>query len=167
MVAGDAVNKLLDRPNAFDGSLKDGKPTMTTKMPNADQPTTTQTKFPLKKDYVDTQYNVGGTNWIEKINNSKSSIENMLVSFTKEVYDGLDSQDGLIRSSPGFKSIADNIAWYNHSAAGDPIVFIPKMFVSKKQLVDHFIDQVAKSDTAPSSLPNTNPSKPAPGSYLV
>jgi len=88
----------------------------------------------------------------------------MLVGFVKEVYEGLDNQDAAIRSVPGFKTIADNIAWYNHSAAGDPIVFIPKMFVSKKQLVDHFIDQIAKSNVS-SSL-STVPSKQSYGPAL-
>lgn len=158
MVAGDAVNKLLDRPNAFDGTLKDGKSTTPTSIP-VDHIAATQTKFPVKSDYVDTQYNVNGTNWIEKVNNSKSSIENMLVQFTKEVYDNVNDQE--IKASPTFKTIVDNIAWYNHSAAGDPIVFIPKMFVSKKQLVDHFIDSVASSAT------NFNQNKSMPGTYTA
>ena len=67
----------------------------------------------------------------------------MLVNFSKEVYGGLDGQESAIMSSPVFKATVDNIAWYNHASAGDPIVFIPKNFTSKKQLVDHFIDEIA------------------------
>ena len=151
------------------GTVRDGKPVETVKDITPAAPKSTQTKFSIKPGYVDTRYNTSDdTNWIEKISNNKSSIENMLVSFVKEVYDGLNGQDALIRSVPGFQITADNIAWYNHSSVGDPIVFIPKHFTSKKQLVDNFIDQIAaRAGNAPSPTPNnTQPALP-PGSYLV
>lgn len=163
MVAGDAVNKLLDRPNAFDGSIKDGKPVEQAN--EAPVPTSKQTKFPLNPGFVDTRYNFGNNNWIEKINNNKSNIESMLIRFTKEVYDGLDSQDASIRRSQAFQDVVEDITWYNHSAVGDPIVFIPKKYASKKQLVDAFIDQIAATPGSPSP---TNPQPNLPqGSYLV
>lgn len=160
MVAGDAVNKLLGRPNAFDNTIQKGKPVEQAAVPSA--PSSTQSKFPLKPGFVDTRYNVGNNNWIEKVNNSKSSIENMIIAFAKEIYQGLDNQDSAIRSSSQFQNVVEDITWYNHSAAGDPIVFIPKNFVSKKQLVDSFIDQVAGSSE---SVPNTLPPNIPPGSY--
>lgn len=161
MVAGDAVNKLLGRPNAIDGTVRDGKPIETVKMQQA--PVSSQNKFPIKSTYVDTKYN-SGSNWIEKVVNNKPSIENMIIRFVHEVYDGLNGQDNLIRSTHGFQLTAHNINWYNRSAIGDPIVFIPKTFTSKKQLVDFFIDQVAAK--AHGSPNNIKPNVPS-GSYLV
>jgi hypothetical protein len=69
----------------------------------------------------------------------------MLVQITKDVYGGLDGKDGIIRSSPAFQAVKDNIVWYNTHNEGSSITFIPGLFKSKKQLVDYFIDDVAKS----------------------
>lgn len=158
MVAGDAVNKLIGRPNAFDNTMQKGQPVEQAQ--EAPAPTSTQNKFPVKAGYSDVQHNAT-TNWIERYPNDPSGIQNMLLSFAKEVYDGLDGLDSEIISSPLFKATVDNIAWYNHTSAGDQIVFIPKFFKSKKDIVDHFIDDVAKragnQNTTPA--PNTPPSQ--------
>lgn len=157
MVAGDAVNKFLNRPNAFDDTIQHGKPTVPVEQVQAPPATVShQNKFPLNPNYHDTQYNTNG-NWIEKFQNSKSGIENMLISFVKDVYTGLDNMENTIKSTPTFQATVDEIAWYNHTAAGDPIVFIPKFFTSKKQLVDHFIDDIANRV----SEPPTNTNKPS------
>lgn len=140
MVAGDVVNKFLGRPNALDDTIQKGKPVAAPAQEAA--PLSRQTKFAVKSSYVDTKYNYS-SNWIEKIPNNQSSIEDMVLRFAKEVYDGLDSLDAQIRSSMGFNKIVNDIAWYNHASAGDQLVFIPKNFTSKKDLVDHFIDEVA------------------------
>lgn len=140
MVAGDAVNKMIGKPNAFDKTIEHGKPVdMPVSKPSA--PISTQTKFPVKSNYSDVQHNSGS--WIENYPNTQSGIENMLVSFTKEVYSGLDNLDSIIKSSPKFQTTVSEILWFNHAAAGDPVVFLPKFFTSKKQLVDHFIDDIS------------------------
>lgn len=138
MVAGDAVNKMLGRPNAFDKTIEKGKP-VEQPAPAARVPT--QTKFLVNPSYNDVQHTSGS--WIENFPNTQSGVENMLLTFVKEVYKGLDGLDSVIKSSPGFKATVDEILWFNHSAAGDPIVFLPKFFTSKKQVVDHFIDDIA------------------------
>jgi len=163
MVAGDAVNKFLGRPNAFDGSIKNNKPVENTVIESI--PSSTQHKFPLKEGFIDTRYNIGNNNWIEKINNSKSNIENMIIGFAKEIYNGLNGQESVIRNSSKFQDIVEEITWYNHTVAGDPIVFIPKKFISKKQLVDNFIDEVAaNSNIKPSNNLQTNLPQ---GAYLT
>lgn len=138
MVAGDVVNKVLNRPNAFDGSIKDGKPVETV------TPSTTQTKFKLNPSYKAENINSEKNPWIEKYTNNKSGVETMLVDFAKSVYQGLDNLDSVIRSLPAFKAVADKILWFNNTAAGDPVIFIPKMFTSKKSIVDYFIDDLAE-----------------------
>jgi hypothetical protein len=145
MVAGDMINHLLGRPNALDNTMQKGKPVAQTSAPTTTAPTITakQTKFPLNPSYHEENFNGTDNNWIENIPNNKESVENMLVNFAKEVYGGLDGQESNIRSTAGFQAITDAIDWYNHTSAGGPIVFIPRMFTSKKKIVDHFIDDVA------------------------
>lgn len=140
MVAGDIANKLLGRSNALDGSLQGGKPAVQ----KSTAPASTQKKFPMKKTYRVENYNVGDSPWVVKTLNNDQSIGDMIVTFAKDVYDGLDGKESIIRQTAGFQSIQDKISEYNHSAEGGPIVYIPPMFTSKKELVDYFIDDVAE-----------------------
>jgi len=139
IVLSDVANKLLGRPNALDNSLKDNKPTQ--------KPiqiiTSTQTRFPANPSYDKKTYSESDT-WTENFSNSKSGIESMLVNFAKEVYLGLDNLDNIIKSNPSFQVVVENILWYNKNAQGDPFIFIPPHFTSKKEIVDLFIDSVAK-----------------------
>ncbi len=141
MVAGDAVNKFLGRPNAFDGTIQQGKHVEQSPTPVH---TATQNKFPIKSTYKVEVRNTGGDNWIENIPNNSSAITTMLVNFAKDVYDGLDGKESLITSSSSFNIVRDRIVWYNRNSAGAPFIIIPKYFRSKKHIVDYFIDEVAE-----------------------
>ena len=77
--------------------------------------------------------------------NNTQNIENFLIQITKDVYSGLDGKENLIRNSPAFQAVRDNIAWYNTHNEGSSVTFIPGLFKTKKQLVDYYIDDVAKS----------------------
>jgi len=68
----------------------------------------------------------------------------MLMSWAKEIYQGLNGLDSIIQNTAGFQAAVEAISWQNHSSAGGPIVYIPPMFTSKKMVVDHFIDEVAE-----------------------
>lgn len=135
MVAGDIIKKLLGMPNALDGPVQKGKA-----VKQIERHTPTQTKFKLQPSYQETE--IG--NWTENISNTQSPIEEMVVSYAKQVYQGLDGLENIIKSTPGFQVIVNRIVSYNQSSTGDPVVFIPKDFVSKKQMVDFFIDDVAE-----------------------
>lgn len=142
VIAGDVVNKFLGRPNAFDNTIQKGKP-----VPDSPPPSTyisKQTKFPVKSNYIPEKYNIGESVWMENILNNDSSIENMLINFTKNVYDGLDGKENIISSSPAFQVVKDRISWYNRTSPNAPMIFIPKYFNSKKQIVDYFIDDIAE-----------------------
>lgn len=145
MVAGDVVNKFLNRPNAIDGTIQKGQPTEV----SAPEPVNVskQKKFPVKTGYAAEKYNLGNSNWSEGISNDPGSIENMLIDFAKDVYDGLEGKDNIIRNSPAFQVVKDRIVWYNHSSPHAPLVWLPKYFSSKKQIVDYFIDDVADRTT--------------------
>jgi hypothetical protein len=145
MVAGDVVNKFLNRPNALDGTIQKGHPTETTPAPAVN--ISKQKKFPIKSGYSPEKNNLGESNWSEGITNDPSTIENMLIDFAKDVYDGLEGKENIIINSPAFQVVKDRIAWYNHTSPQAPLVWIPKYFSSKKQIVDYFIDDVADRTT--------------------
>jgi len=142
MVAGDVVNKILHRPSALDDTIQKGKPTD----PEISAPpcASTQTKFKVNPSYHEENYNTKESDWTERAPNTQSGIVNMLINFAKEVYQGLDTLDSQIKTSSTFQTLVNEIAWYNHASAGDPIVFLPTNFKSKKMVVDCFIDEVAK-----------------------
>lgn len=146
MVAGDVVNKFLGRPNALDGTIQQGKPVgqQTNAVPIN---TSKQKKFPVKSSYVVEKYNIGDATWMERVSNDPGSIENLLIDFSKEVYDGLNGKENIIRSSPAFQVVKDRVAQYNHTSPGSPMIWLPKYFSSKKQIVDYFIDDVAERAT--------------------
>lgn len=142
MFAGDAINKVLNRPNAFDSSYQEGK---TPPAPFKEQTAiinSTQTKYPVKSSYTDTKYNQG-TPWSVNASNTPEGIENMLIDFANEVYDIKDNPK--ISNSTAFNVLKARIVAFNKSSEGDNLVFIPQYLKSKKEIVDTFIDEVAKS----------------------
>jgi hypothetical protein len=141
MVAGDVANKMLGRPNALSGNYQAGSP-QTASPAAVPTPITTQTTFKVNPSYQNTP---APQPWAENVTNDASSIENMLVNFTKDVYAGLDGKESAIQSSPTFQAVRDQIVWYNHAAAGEPKVYLPSMYANKKAIVDHYIDEVAKA----------------------
>ncbi len=144
MVAGDAVNKIMGRPNALDGTIQHGKPNAAPKIePTAPIVTSKQTKFKLNPNYDKKTYNVG-SNWVESVSNNEPSIIAMLLQFAKEVYQ-LNGEENAALSSPAFQILKNRIVSYNRNSAGDTMVFIPKYLTSKKQIADIFIDDIAAS----------------------
>lgn len=144
MVAGDVVNKFLDRPNAFDGTVQNGKPVeYTSEYAQTPSSTTTQTKFKVKSSYRPEGLN-SATPWTVGVANNVNSINSMLTQFAKDVYDGLDGKESIITNTAGFRAIADRISFFNRTSQNSPYIWIPPEFKSKKQMVDYFIDDVAE-----------------------
>lgn len=141
MVAGDVANSVLGRPSALNNTIQNGKPVEQVHTPLV---VSTQTKFKLNPSYKNEVKNTGGSLWTEDISNDSNSITSMLVMFAKQVYSGLDGLENTIKGTGGFQVIRDKIVSYNKSAAGDPVVYIPKTLTSKKEIVDTFIDDVAE-----------------------
>lgn len=138
MVAGDVVNKLLGRPNSLDGTYQAGKPE---EAPVSAEPISIQKKYPSKGDSP-------LPNQIP-ITNTPENIENVLVQFTKDTYSGLDGKEQLIKNTPGFQFVNEKFNWTNTYNPGSNTIIVPAAFISKKQLVDYFIDEVAASDNNP------------------
>lgn len=141
MVAGDIINKFLDRPNALDGSMMHGKPTGESAQ-STPQMTSKQTKFKVNPAYADVSHSGGG--WVENVPNNKESIADLILRWTNEVYPDTRGLDSVIRNTAGFQTIVETIAFQNNRAAGGPVIFIPRVFSSKKMIVDHFIDEVSE-----------------------
>ena len=80
------------------------------------------------------------------IQNNEQNIEDMVVQFAKDTYSGLDGKEQIIRSTPGFQNVVHQIASFNGHNQNSSQTFMPPSLRSKKQLVDYFIDDVAKSD---------------------
>jgi hypothetical protein len=147
VVAGDVVNKFLNRPNALDGTMQKVEPIDQSSQSAIPVNVSKQKKFPVKSGYAPEKYNVGDSLWMERVTNNSGSIEYMLVNFAKTVYDGLDGKESLIKSSPAFQVVKDRIVQYNHSSPESPMIWLPRYFGSKKQIVDYFIDDVADRTT--------------------
>lgn len=146
MVAGDVVNKLVGRPNAIDATYQTGKGVPASKTETSVQtvmPVSRQNVFKINPGYRDEPKN-GDRAWLEGVHNDEASIENMLINFAKEVYQGLEGKEDLIRSSPAFQVVKRRVVFHNKLNEGDNIVSIPEYFTSKKQIVDTFIDDVAE-----------------------
>jgi hypothetical protein len=68
----------------------------------------------------------------------------MLIEFAKDVYTKIDGHETDFLSTPAFQVISEEIEWYNHNAGpSSPMVFIPRMFTNKEEIVSMFINQVA------------------------
>lgn len=135
MVAGDVANTVMGNPNALTGNYQEGKGATSGGEQAPAGPVSKQTKFPAKSDApIPATY--------PAVNN-QSNIENMVIQFAKDTYQGLDGKDDLIRNTAGFRAVVQEIAWYNIHSPGTSVIMIPSQFVSKKRLVDYFIDDVA------------------------
>ena len=141
MVAGDIINHLLGRPSSLDGTYQAGKTDTTSPAPAAAEPSapvSTQKKY-LPKEDASLPSSV-------PIQNNDQNINDMVLQFAKDTYSGLEGKEQLIRSSPNFQKVVRVISNYNNTNQNSSQTFIPSFFRSKKQMVDYFIDDVAKSD---------------------
>jgi hypothetical protein len=136
MVVGDLINKFLGRPNGIDKTYHPGKEEEATPSAPAG-PTSTQTKFPSKGDAALPRS--------MPLMNNPANITSMLVQFAKDTYSGLDGKEGLITSSPAFQGVKEQIEWFNVHNEGSAAIFLPPNFTSKKEVVDLFIDDVARA----------------------
>ncbi len=142
MVLGDVVNEIFGRPSALSKTYQAGKDDYNPLGPSASETAapavrSTQTKFTLKSD--------GPIPVTLPIANNPGNIENMLIQYTKDTYSGLEGKESYIRSSPAFQDVKDDIEWFNVHNPGTSVIFMPRKYPTRKQLVDNFIDDVAKS----------------------
>jgi len=163
-LAVNSVKKVMNKPNAFDGPTYNDQIKETQNIGKTTH-ISSQKVFPVKSSYSESMYNGKGVNWIENYSNSSSGINKLLLDFAKTVYDGLDNMDSKIMSTRTFQAVQDRFEDYNINAVGDNVVFIPKEYKSKKQVVDEFIDDVAKN--IPQQNKNVSDLGPIPKNDLV
>ena len=141
MVAGDVINKFVGRPNSLDGSYQAGQKEPSVVSEDSGQqsvPAAKQTVFPFKSDQKLPR--------AISIPNDQNSIEQTLIQFAKDTYDGLDGKEQDIISTPAFQALLQEITQYNEHHPGSALTFLPPGLSSKKQLTDLFIDQVAAKE---------------------
>lgn len=137
MVTKDAVNALTGHKDVPPSS--NGLPTLEHVLQTSTPIKSTQTKFKVNPSYQEEKLNMG-TGWIEMV--SPSNIGNNIIQWTQFIYPDLDGQDSLIESNSAFQKTVDTIQEYNSTNKSN-ITFMPKMFTSKKKVVDLFIDSLA------------------------
>jgi hypothetical protein len=143
IVAGDVINSFLGRTDSGTGGF--GAPSDTRQPTSTSVYVAKQTKFPVNPSYSGRKYNeTDDDNWAEGFINNAAGISAMLVQFAKEVYGKLNGLESLMQSLPTFQETANTIERFNRSAAGSSVVFLPRYFHSKKQVVDLFIDDLAE-----------------------
>jgi hypothetical protein len=121
-------------------------------------PEPTQTLFPVNPNYSEESLNIDRW-WIEPV--PSHQIGNQIVDWTEEIYPKLKGMDSFIRSSPAFQKVVQVIQNYNSTNASN-ITFMPKMFSSRKKVVDLFIDDLAnKAQLLPTVPPNKPKAAPA------
>lgn len=125
MVAGDVMRKWLGMDEHFGGDPKSSVKT-------APQPSGPN----------ETVRNSETESWVENIHNDQNSIQQMLLQFAHQLYPQLSGKDSQILNDPKFQYLVHTISWYNHDNPGSPIVYIPRMFTTKKQLVDSFASDI-------------------------
>jgi hypothetical protein len=136
---GDGINALLKRPSAFTRTLRQetGSPTSSDNPgPVAKQKSVGTSNLKPNSYYSEENHSSSDT-WAENYPVNKSSIENMLLDFADDVYDGLKPFEPFIRNSRAFQRVVGSIVSYNN--VGDHMTFIPRGFKSKKQIVDLFL----------------------------
>lgn len=155
MVAGDAVNKVLGRPNSFDGTVQNGKPMEQGMAPV--QSTSKQTRFKQNSNYNNKTLNSGNATWVESVPPNQASIRNVVLSWMNEVYEGTSQYNNIATGTIGFNNVVQEILDYNSGNQSSNMTYIPRMFSTKKQAVDIFIDQVAEKAGSPDTFPAQKP----------
>ncbi len=142
IIAGETINEFV---NPGKGKGDSGGGFFSSKTPTAPVSAyvSTQTKFKLNSGYQDIRH-TGDSIWTEAATNNINGISDMLVKFAKQVYSGLDGLESLMKNLPTFQEIVFTITDINKTAEGSNTVYLPNNFVSKKQIVDMFIDDLAK-----------------------
>lgn len=149
IVAGDLINAVLGRASPFTGTMEKGKPIPGSGTADAPRlapviPKSTQTKFKLNPAYSEENFSERDR-WRESYTSNRHGIEDMVIDFANDVYLGLEGKDDIIASCQGFNAAVDIILYNNKDHIGHGIVLVPTYaYHSKKQIVDSFIDEVAK-----------------------
>ena len=163
MIVGDVIYSLLGKPtrilNTSPGQPSQPTSTTPSTTPSGQTPASspssspilsaplpasrsTQTKFPVSSNYIETSERSYGR-WLEDYTNNRRGIRDMVLDFAYTVYPTLDTIDeNIITSSRKFQEIVEEIVNFNLRLSNANFTSIP-FYNSKKEIVDYFIDEVA------------------------
>lgn len=162
MVGGDLLNKMVGRKDV--PPTPNGLPTLSPSAPaqNISLPISHQSLFKVNPGYTEEGLNKSN-GWIEAV--PPSQIGPQIAEWAQDIYPDLKGKGNFIQSSPIFQKIVEVIQEYN-SNNNSKITFMPRIFTSRKKVVDTFIDDLANKVehlNMPSPIPNAEPAKkPAP-----
>lgn len=115
-----------------------------------------QTKFKVNTNYNNSQLNSATATWIESVKPTRPNIENFVLDWMSEVYEGTEKYENIASGTVGFRNVVEEIESFNSGNTSGRVTYIPKMFTTKKSAVDVFIDEVAnKTPNQPGWTPNT------------
>lgn len=160
MVAEDAINKVVGNPNSFDNTYQKGKTPETSSNIPASLPASKQTTFKINPSYTEERLNLNDR-WIEP--SPLSNLDDTIIQWTKYIYPDTQSlSDQDIISTNSFSKLTEVIKEYNNTNTSN-ITFMPRVFTSRKKVVDMFIDELAsKHKIAPKPFnPNSDERMPA------
>lgn len=154
MLGGDLLNKVMDRKDV--PSSSNGLPELnpsTTK--NISLPGSHQDLFKINPGYVEENLNKT-TGWIEMV--PPEQIGSQISQWAQDIYPDLKGKDGFIQSSPIFQKVVEVIKEYNSNNTSK-ITFMPRVFNSRKKVVDTFIDDLANK-ASNLNIPSPDAKKP-------
>lgn len=156
MVADDVVHSILGSPKHDTSTTESPAQTETT---ISAPPVSTQTTLKVNPNYNDIRMTTN-ERWIEPV--PPNNIADDIVQWTKDIYPDTKNLDAEIHNSPSFQQVVQTIDNYNRTNTTD-ITFMPKIFTSRKNVVDRFIDEVAQKApqaSTPEPIPLAQPVKP-------
>jgi hypothetical protein len=138
MLANDAIHSVLGVPKITPGS---GAQTVSAPVEQTavSIPTPKQTLFAVNPAYTEEKLNIN-SRWIEPV--SPDSIDQDIVQWAEDIYPDLKGRDADIRSTSGFQKAVEVIKNYNATNTSN-VTFMPRLFTSRKKVVDLFIDELA------------------------
>lgn len=154
IVADDVVHSLIGSPDKRDlPSITDQSTTpLTPQDHQTSLPASTQTVFKVNPGYREEKLNLNDR-WIEPV--PPDQIAEEVINWAKDIYPDLKNSDEEIKSSPAFNNTIQVITKYNRTNTSN-ITFMPRIFSSRKKVVDMFIDDVAER-TPTHSIPLAQP----------
>lgn len=146
MAVGSIIGKLIGHSTSDETTSTEPTGSKTTNVPMASP---RQNVFPVSSSYAEENFNGPASRWT--ISGDVSNIDSMLVAWTDEIYPTVKGHEDIMKSCGTFQTVVNIIKSYNQG--GPPsVIFMPRQWKSRKQVIDLFMGEVALK--APSSSPS-------------
>lgn len=154
MAADDAIHSLVGVPSHTDFSTPQATDTSGSGSSGASTTISApiQTTFKINPSYTEDRLNLSDR-WIEPV--APTQMGDEIVQWTHDIYpDTKTLSDEDIKDTAGFIKAMQLINDYNSTNKLN-VTFIPRLFTSRKKVVDLFIDELANKAPLPPKAPTT------------